>query len=222
MSNSKLLKSRYDSLRSDVNLLAEVQSSLMAKQQKLLARLERIEGYEILVGKAVEVLDQLKDAKERASKGVVEDLISYGLNVIFDEESKFSITLETKARAVYAYLGLGEEKQDLIKSKGGGYVDLISVLVVLTLLLKEKPVLRRFIVLDESFAEVGKDHLERVGEFLKFLVTKLDVTILLITHSLELLDAADIVYYVDKKSDGYTTFERKNDPKTSPNSDSDR
>jgi len=209
MSNSKLLKSRYDALKADTNLLLEVQSSLLAKHHKLLSKLERVEGYEILVGKAVEVLDQLKDAKERASKGVVEDLISYGLNVIFDEQDKFSITMETKARAVYAYLGLGEEKQDLIKSKGGGYVDLISVLMVLTLMLKEKPALRRFIVLDESFSEVGKEHLERVGEFLKFLVEKLQVDILMITHSEQLLDYADILYYVDKKSDGYSTFERK-------------
>lgn len=206
--NTEQLKQRYDRLHTDVDFLLEVQSSLMSKHQKLLARLERVEGYEILVGKAVEVLDQLKDVKERASKGVVEDLISYGLNVIFDEQDKFTITMETKARAVYAYLGLGEEKQDLIKSKGGGYVDLISVLMVLTLMLKEKPALRRFIVLDESFAEVGREHLERVGEFLKFLVTKLDVTILMITHSNELLEYADRLYRVDKKEGGYSEFEK--------------
>lgn len=201
------LESRVDGVCAEIKLLGEMGESYKKQLVKLQARLQKIESYEILVSQAVAVLDVLKEKKERASKGVVEDLVSYGLNAIFGEDQPFRITLETKQKSVYAYLGLGEEKQDLIRSKGGGYIDLISVLTVLTLLLKEKPGLQRFIVLDESFSEIGREHLDKVGEFLRFLVTKLDLTILLVTHQVELLEFADKVYRVDKKPGQYTTFE---------------
>lgn len=94
-------------------------------------------------------------------------------------------------------------------SRGGGYVDVISVLVVLTMLLQTRPHLQRFLVLDESFAEVGGAHVSKVGEFLQFLVKKLGLTILLITHSEELVDFSDRLYEVGMK-DGITTLKEKN------------
>lgn len=212
------LNDRLVALKATHGLMINQRMGLVAEVESLKKRLSSLSDTEILLGESAQVLKQVAEICEVSSKTFIEKVIDHGLRVIFDETDKFNVRLETKARAVYAYMTLGEGgTASIMDSRGGGYVDIISVLTVLVLILQQKENMRRFIVLDEAFAEVGTEHLEKVGKFLRFLVEKLGMTILLVTHSEELASAATLVYDVEMR-DGDTKLKRRESHESSKNS----
>jgi hypothetical protein len=204
------LVDRLVAAQTSVELLKRRRTILKRETLALEAKMAVLAELEGRTGEAAALLKKVAEICEGSSKEVMERIVNHGLQAIFDETDTFHIDIETKARSVYAYLRLGEDsKTGIMDSRGGGYVDIISVLTVLVLILQKKKDMQRFLVLDEAFAEVGRDHLEKVGQFLRFLVEKLDMTVLLITHSEEFMSVADRVYHVQKKGDGPTTIKQK-------------
>lgn len=201
---------RLVALQTSVKMLDKrraVVATEIANTEKILAELGLAE---MQSGEASQVLKKVAEICEMSSKKVMEQIVNHGLQAIFDEPDTFTIEMETKARAVYAYMRLGGEA-NIVDSRGGGYVDIISVLTVVVLILQQRKDMRRFIVLDEAFAEVGREHLEKVGQFLKFLVEKLGIVILLVTHAEELLLYANNVYEFSL-ADGATQIKKRKLP----------
>jgi DNA repair ATPase RecN len=199
-------KVRLVQLQVQRNQFIKRRKDLQDNVESLKRRFSTLSDTETILGEAAQSLKSVAEICEASSKNLIERVINHGLGVIFGEREKFRVYTETKARSVYAYMCLGEgTKSGIIDSRGGGYVDIISVLTVLVLILQQRPNVQRFLVLDEAFAEVGAEHLSKVGEFLRFLVDKLDLTILLVTHSEQLAEAATKVYNVSMK-DGVTTI----------------
>lgn len=182
-------------LQTSFGVLQRRRAGLKADIVALEKELAEMAQLEVTAGEAAQLLKKVAEICELSSKQVMEKIVNHGLQAIFEETDTFAIDMETKQRSVYAYMRLGEEaKTSIMDSRGGGYVDIISVLTVLVLILQKRKDMQRFLVLDEAFAEVGREHLEKVGKFLRFLVEKLDMSILLITHSEELLPYANRVY----------------------------
>jgi len=205
---------RLVALQTTFGMLQKRRAALLSEVATLGATLERLSALEATAGEATQLLKKVAEICEMSSKQVMENIVNHGLRVIFDEQDTFSIDMETKVRSVYAYMRLGKDtKTDIMDSRGGGYVDIISVLTILVLILQKRKDMQRFLVLDEAFAEVGREHLEKVGDFLHFLTEKLGITILLITHSEELLAFANTVYQVEKKNDGPTTIKKRETPR---------
>lgn len=206
---------RYQALKGQVTALKAQRESALRELTSLRVGFDSMQKLEIQMSQAANLLREVAERCEATSKGMIERIVGHGLKVIFGEQDRFSISVETKARAVQAYMCLGEDEKgqphrsSILDSRGGGYVDVISVLTVLVMMLQTKPHLQRILILDESFAEVGGDHLNKVGEFLQFLVKKLGLTILLITHSQELVDYADRLYEVDMVEGSTRVKEKK-------------
>lgn len=198
---------RLVALQTSVKMLDQRRAAVEVEINSTTKVLEELGLAEIQSGEAAQVLKKVAEICEVSSKQVMEQIVNRGLQAIFDEPDIFTIEMETKARAVYAYMRLGGEA-GIIDSRGGGYVDIISVLTVVVLILQQRKDMKRFIVLDEAFAEVGREHLEKVGQFLKFLVDKLDMAILLVTHSEELLPYANNVYEFSL-ADGTTKIKKR-------------
>ena len=199
---------RLIALSSQACVLAQERDGLKRELDSLNIKLSSLSDYEVIVTQATNLLKEVAEICEKSSKELIEKIIDHGLKVIFDEPERFGIRTETKSRAVYAFMCLGDKKTNIIDCRGGGYVDVISVLTVLTLILQQKSSMQRFLVLDESFAEVGRDHLEKVGKFLQFLTERLGMTILLITHSAELVEYAHTVYEMSLEN-GRTKVKRR-------------
>jgi ABC-type dipeptide/oligopeptide/nickel transport system ATPase subunit len=214
------LQSRLAAIRAVCSLLQNKRNSLKTEVIHIEKLLSVVSNLEIQSTEAAQVLKRVAEICELSSKQVMEKIINHGLKAIFEETDTFSVEMETKARSVYAYMRLGEDsKTNIIDSRGGGYVDIISVLTVIVLILQQRKDMQRFLVLDEAFAEVGREHLEKVGQFLRFLVEKLGITILLITHSEELLPFANNIYDASIQ-DGITKMKKREIKNGTQNSDS--
>jgi DNA repair exonuclease SbcCD ATPase subunit len=63
---------------------------------------------------------------------------------------------------------------------------------------------RRVLFLDESFAQLSEEYEPRLAEFLRELVDKTDLQIIMVTHSHAFSDIADQVYRFDLNDAGTT------------------
>ena len=97
---------------------------------------------------------------------------------------------------------------DVIDARGGGLVNVASFLLRVLLLLSARPVLSRVLILDESFVNISREYRPALTELLRRMVDEGGIQILLITHSDDLTDAADVVYRFALE-DGVTVVKRE-------------
>jgi DNA repair exonuclease SbcCD ATPase subunit len=89
-------------------------------------------------------------------------------------------------------------------ARGGGLAATVGFLLrVVVLLLRTGGTGKQLLVLDETFAHVSAEYLEGVGRFLREIVDRSGVQIILVTHQETLAEAADVVYRFTAK-DGKT------------------
>ena len=146
------------------------------------------------------ILDKL--VQEISAKGVgrVEAMVTQGLQLVFGPPVSCFLERRELAKGTTYAIRLkvqtpeGEVIGDPMESFGGGPVNLISFLMRVLMIHRFK--LAKLMVLDESFNNVSRDHLDAVSALLKTLTEEHDYSILAITHQPELTAKADHIYKV--------------------------
>lgn len=171
------------------------------------------------VQEELELLQKVRVAMESIESSIrgsftkqISDLISYGLSLVFEKSLEFKITYSTRANAPVVDFSLKHEhgETDILSGEGGGYVNVISFLLRLILLVYSRPVLRKVIFLDESFSMVSANYLPNVANLLKELSAKLNISFVFISHESSFLDIADHIYHVENKDDVSQLVLRRN------------
>lgn len=207
----------FDSANANVviNELAAVERSLLVKQGEL-------RGVSDTVGKLKAAVEDmkvqstvknmtnmvLKRGVERGSesKVKVEELLSYGMSAVFEEdiEVRFEIEVRGKGKLVVTPR-LKTKDGDLIVEtgvlggRGGGKVNVFCFLMRVIALLSIRPKLRPILVLDESFGNVSQAYLENVGMLLLEFAKRMNGQILLVTHK-DVLGAMGTTYRITKEN----------------------
>jgi hypothetical protein len=163
------------------------------------------------------VLSTLADERDAAAREQVEALVSAGLQAIFGEAGEvlsFHMVKSTVRNATSIEFEVHTTKPDgevivtdVMSARGGGVAAVIGVLLRVVLLLLTRRTGRPVsdvLVLDESLAHLSADRLEAAGEFLRTLVDRFGMQILMITHQEELVDSADVVYKLSLDAEGVT------------------
>ena len=84
---------------------------------------------------------------------------------------------------------------DVMDARGGGLAATVGFLLrLVVMLLKTDSKTDNFMVLDETFAMVSAEYLEGLREFIRKIVDKTGVQILMVTHQPEFAELADKVY----------------------------
>lgn len=162
--------------------------------------------------KALAILNTVSEERQVAAQQQVEELVTRALQVVFGENLSFHLAQSVKAnrpevdfilRSTY-----GDEVIDtpVLDARGGGMAAVVGFVLRLVVLLLT-PGVRRFLVLDESFAHVSASFEPRVAEFLREVADKAGVQIVLITHSNAYGDLADARYRLVLGADGVTRVE---------------
>jgi DNA repair ATPase RecN len=166
-----------------------------ALEEELSTLTEDIEVY----AKVNALLTSMGDERQSEVQSRIENLVTHGLRVIYDENMSFHIEQDVKRNqsAVTFHIkssigGRANVVTPVLNARGGGIVATVSFVlrVVVALLSDRKPVF----VFDEVFAHVSPDYELRVAEFLRDLCDQVGIQVIMVTHSDAYSDLADTAY----------------------------
>lgn len=151
--------------------------------------------------RAAGVLASIGEERQAAAQSQVEELVTRGLQTIFGEELSFHVIQTTKGKTPIVEFvirstipGQPVIETDVMSARGGGVATVVGFLLRVVVMLLSKDKQETVLFLDETFSMVSADYLPNVVEFLRELVDKTDIRIVLVTHQPEFLNAADKRY----------------------------
>lgn len=186
--NRRSLDQQVGQLKALVVQAKELQSSISEGK-------ELVEVVEQVVG----LLNSIGEERQDFAQRQIEALVTKGLQTIFEENLSFHVISSTKNNAAHVSFIVRTHKDDgtfldtsVMDARGGGLSSIVGFLlrVVYLLLSKES----RVLILDETFAAVSDEYETRLADFLRELVDKAGLQVILVTHSNAFSDVADVVY----------------------------
>lgn len=196
------LSVRVRARRRELDSVAGQANALRAREEELLAEMVRLSADIVSHEKATTLLNSIGEEKQYAAQEAIEQLVTRGLQTIFDDSLSFHILQSVKARraevsfVVRSTLSDGSVVDtDVMDARGGGLAATVGFLLrLVVMLLKTDTRTDNVLVLDETFAHVSDEYLPSLGEFLRKIVDKTGVQIILVTHQPEFVEHADKVY----------------------------
>lgn len=157
------------------------------------------------------LLNSIGETRQDQAQKQIESLVTLGLRTIFDPSLSFHIVQRTGLKTaqvafvVRSTLADGSEVDtEVMDARGGGLAATVGFLLRLVVMLLSKPAKSPFLVLDETFAHVSAEYIDKVAQFLKELTERTDIQIILVTHQQELTETADKVYRFSLNEAGHT------------------
>lgn len=165
-----------------------------------------------ILDEAMGALNSYADQTSTDLQTTIERLVTHGLRVVFNQEMEFS--LQTGMRGKYATTDfvirskIGDEwvETPVMAARGGGVAAVTGFILRLILLLL-RPNASHVLFLDETFAHLSEEYEPRLAEFIRELVDRTDVQIVMVTQSSAYDSAADVSYRLSNE-DGRTKVER--------------
>jgi len=147
------------------------------------------------------LLNSLGEEKQAAAQGTIEDLVTRGLQTIFDETLSFHIQAASKGKTsvvdfmVRSTLPSGTVDTPVMDARGGGLAATVGFLLrVVVLMLRTQGHGKQLLVLDETFAHVSDEYLDGVAQFLREIVDRSGVQLIMVTHQETFIEHADATY----------------------------
>lgn len=184
---------------------------LMTQGQQFSVAAKEAAAESLRMGSAAEVLLRFSDARTSAVREKLEGLVSAGLREVFGEDLRLVMRTKVVGKRTETSLLLRTEiegtdlETSIMDARGGGVAAVTGILLrVVSLLLYRTS---KFLVLDESFAQLSAGFEPRMADFLSELAENLGIRILMVTHSNAYQDVSDAVYR-SSIVDGRTKLER--------------
>lgn len=204
-----VVEGKYSQLRNAVERQLGVVEAQQATVTGLQTEVKGLEDEIAVLTFTSTALEQLLKAVSVESLDTVEQLVTYGLRTIFDDQAlAFKIEVSTKFKQQWMEPKLihGAVTGPILDSYGGGPASVVAFL--LRLLVCRRLGLAPVIVLDEQFSMVSDEYIGNVAKLLRELAEKLGFTFVLVTQERgrEFLGYAHHVYEA-KETSGGTIFE---------------
>lgn len=193
---------RVRSRRRELDAQSGEARSVLSHGKLLMTEISELESQIVTLDKTAILLTSLGEERQQQAQQVIEELVTRGLQTIFDDSLSFHIVQSVRAKAstvdfyVRTTFASGQRVDTpVLESRGGGVAATIGFLLrVVVLLLRTGTRQENILILDETFAHVSAEYVENVGLFLRELVDKTGVQIILVTHQSEFVEHADRVY----------------------------
>lgn len=154
-----------------------------------------------LYNKVAITLASIGEQRQQQAQNQIEELVTRGLTTIFGEDISFHLvqtqrgkTPEVKFLVKSRGLNGRAVETPVMDARGGGLAAVVGFLLRLVVLLLSKDGKEPILILDESFSHVSAEYEQPLAEFLKELVEKTKVQIILVTHSDAFSEHADKRY----------------------------
>lgn len=169
------------------------------KRADLKQEISDLDATVLSLEEAIAVLNSYADTRQTELQRRIETLLTHGLQTIFGEEMSFKIKQSQKGKymtadfVVLSKVGDQTIETSVLDARGGGVAAVAGFLLRLIILLlkQDSPAV---LFLDETFAQLSAEYEPRLSEFIKELVEKTQVQIVMVTHSTAYSDHADRIY----------------------------
>ena len=205
---------RIATRRRELDLLNGEARMVLTRAKDVKLELDSLREEVLLFEKSGILLNSIGEERQIKAQDTIEKLVTRGLQQIFDDTLSFHIIQKVKANSASVEFIVRTALPDggivdtpVMDARGGGLAATIGFLLrVVILLLKGGQSQDNILVIDESFSHVSAEYLPAVSEFLRELVEKTGLQIIMVTHQDELTEAADTVYRFSAR-DGKTVVE---------------
>lgn len=202
MTDLTAIASRLSTKRREHDQLSAVAKSVVTQALRLKSDMEELQTEVINLEKSGFVLNSIGEERQLKAQDTIEQLVTRGLQQIFDDSLSFHIVQTVKAKAASVEFVVRTTLADggivdtpVMDARGGGLAATVGFLLrVVILLLKNGKDKDNILILDETFAHVSDEYLEALGEFLRELVDKTGIQIVMVTHQPVFGEYADAVY----------------------------
>jgi DNA repair exonuclease SbcCD ATPase subunit len=175
--------------------------ALAQQGKQILTEIAQLNQVVDLHEKAAHVLTAIGEERQDRAQRQIELLVTQGLQTIFSEGLTFHLVPGVRAKTpvvdfvVRSTMDDGTVVEtDVMAARGGGLAATVGFLLRLVILLLSRHRQDTVLFLDETFAHVSAEYLPRLIEFLKDLVAKTGVQIVMVTHDDSFQEAADVIY----------------------------
>jgi len=158
--------------------------------------IQKNDEMQVLLSQSIQILYEGLSSK-------LGDIITEGIKCVFPDSpyTKFVIDFVPRRDSIEADLYLIDkdgEKYHPMDAVGGGVADLIAMVLRITYIKLSKS--RDILIADEPLKFVDRSRIEDAAAFIQKVCKDLDFSLLLITHIPEMIQVADAVYKVLRKS----------------------
>lgn len=123
----------------------------------------------------------------------LEQLVVSGLAAVYGPSYKF----KRSGKNLLVDNGVVEVE---ISERGGGITDVVSLLLRVLAMVQGKGGSIRTLILDEPLKSVDAETARKMSKFLRLLTDRLGVNVLMVTHRMELTEAATEIYEVTQEA----------------------
>lgn len=187
--------------RSEVDRRVGEATALAQRGKALVGEIATLEGEADTLSKASTILTTIGEQRQELAQRTIEQLVTHGLQTIFDDNLSFHIVQDVKRNQVDVSFVVRTTLADgstvdtsVMDARGGGVAAVVGFLIRLVVMLLGKDRQRMLLVLDESFAHLSAEFEPRLAEFIREIVDRTEVQILMVTHSDCYSETADSVY----------------------------
>jgi DNA repair exonuclease SbcCD ATPase subunit len=196
-----ILETQVRARRRELDALAGEARSVLTRGKAIKGEIatltEEIEDFERVTG----LLNSLGEERQLSAQQSIESLVTRGLQTIFDNTLSFHIVQSVRGKQavvefmVRTTLPGSVVETPVLEARGGGLAATIGFLLRLVVMLLSKGTQQEnILVLDETFGMVSDEYLPALAGFLREIVDKTGVQILMVTHQQMWTEVADKVY----------------------------
>jgi ABC-type cobalamin/Fe3+-siderophores transport system ATPase subunit len=215
LSDLSVLKARITSARRSVDRRITEARMIAAQSQKLKSDIVLASHDVDLYNKVAITLASIGETRQADAQRTIEELVTRGIQSIFNDKSMvFHVTQTQRGKTPEIKFSVDSRglngrtvSTSVMDARGGGLAAVVGFLLRLVVLLLNKQVKEPILFLDEAFAHVSAEYEIPLAEFIKELISKTNVTVVLVTHSNAFSEFADVQYRT-KLIDGVTQYDR--------------
>ena len=198
-------------LQRQIDMEFGVYQSKFADLENARAQIQSLQSQQDDLNMIMAMFNKLVDAKRKQTMDKIVNVVSYGLQKVFDNPEMQLVVTEKMQRNQKFYVlgysdGNGGVSTQWDEASGGVRDVVILMLKVIFLTLSSN---RRFLVMDESFAGLDAERRENLIEFLHELASKFEMQFFFVSH-LDDLNAAATDLFKISKSDAKVQIKKVN------------
>lgn len=193
--NIQELRNSLEQLKGKKQTITKLLEEATISNKKLTQKLHRLE-------EALEVVNIVGLQTQQSLEYKISDLVSMALASVYDNPYEFIakfIQRRNKSECDLLFARDGKEIDEPLDSSGGGVVDVASFALRVASWSLSTPKLNNVLLLDEPFKGLDSTRLVMASELLSQISKKLNLQIIAISHSPELIESADRVFNVTIK-----------------------
>lgn len=200
------LKSQINTLKDDFYTKKGKYETLLSTKNKLSFDKDNILSENDVFTQARLLLSESSKYAKEQIKSQIENMVTHGLQYVFGEDKRFEIEIvESKNKTEAEFYVISTQDGVEIKTKpqdsrGGGVVDIVSLILKVAILESYSPKIEGPLILDEPAKHVSDEYIEKVGEFLSEITQYFGRQVIMVTHNYHLSELAETRYEVSQEN----------------------